>query len=59
MAFTPTKETYSGKVYSVTIGTGDKAVTFGGENVLPFNSFEGSAPNRPGDRDGNPGRSPD
>src|SRR5512135_2533306 len=47
MAFTPTKETYSGKVYSVTIGTGDKAVTFGGENVLPFNSFEGSTPNRP------------
>ena len=38
MAFTPTKETYSGKVYSVTIGTGDKAVTFGGENVLPFNA---------------------
>lgn len=47
MAFTPAKETYSGKVYSVTIGTGDAAVTFGGENVLPFNSFEGSAPNKP------------
>jgi len=47
MAFTPTKETYSGKVYPVTIGTGDKAVTFGGENVLPFNSFEGAAPNAP------------
>jgi acetyl-CoA decarbonylase/synthase, CODH/ACS complex subunit delta len=47
MAFTPTKETYSGKVYPVTIGTGDAAVTFGGENVLPFHSFEGAAPNRP------------
>lgn len=47
MAFTPTKETYSGKVYPVTIGTGDKAVTFGGENVLPFNSFEGEMPNAP------------
>ncbi|MDA8432010.1 MAG: acetyl-CoA decarbonylase/synthase complex subunit delta [Nitrospiraceae bacterium] len=47
MAFTPTKETYSGKVYSVTIGTGDGAVTFGGENVLPFHSFEGAAPNKP------------
>ena len=47
MAFTPTKETYSGKVYPVTIGTGDKAVTIGGENVLPFNSFEGVTPNRP------------
>jgi acetyl-CoA decarbonylase/synthase complex subunit delta len=47
MAFTPTKETYSGKVYEVTVGTGDKAVTFGGENVLPFHSFEGSTPNKP------------
>ncbi|HEX2768757.1 MAG TPA: acetyl-CoA decarbonylase/synthase complex subunit delta, partial [Geobacteraceae bacterium] len=47
MAFTPTKETYSGKVYPVTIGTGDDAVTFGGEDVLPFNAFEGSTPNRP------------
>jgi len=47
MAFTPTKETYSGKVYAVTVGTGDSAVTFGGENVLPFHSFEGTTPNRP------------
>jgi acetyl-CoA decarbonylase/synthase complex subunit delta len=47
MAFTPAKETYSGKVYPVTIGMGDGAVTVGGENVLPFHSFEGSAPNRP------------
>ncbi|MDH4230881.1 MAG: acetyl-CoA decarbonylase/synthase complex subunit delta [Nitrospirota bacterium] len=47
MAFTPTKETYAGKVYAVTIGTGDRAVTFGGENVLPFHSFEGTTPNRP------------
>jgi acetyl-CoA decarbonylase/synthase complex subunit delta len=47
MAFTPTKETYSGKVYPVTIGTGDGAITFGGENVLPFNSFEGVTPNKP------------
>lgn len=47
MAFTPTKETYAGKVYPVTIGTGDSAATFGGENVLPFHSFEGTTPNRP------------
>ncbi|MBI5075268.1 MAG: acetyl-CoA decarbonylase/synthase complex subunit delta [Nitrospirae bacterium] len=47
MAFTAPKETYSGKVYPVTIGTGDKAVTFGGETVLPFHSFEGETPNRP------------
>jgi acetyl-CoA decarbonylase/synthase complex subunit delta len=47
MAFTPTKETYSGQVYPVTIGTGDGEVTLGGENVLPFHSFEGVIPNRP------------
>lgn len=47
MAFTPTKETYSGKVYSVAIGAGDGPVTFGGENVLPFHSFEGATPNKP------------
>ncbi|TAN40447.1 MAG: acetyl-CoA decarbonylase/synthase complex subunit delta [Nitrospirae bacterium] len=47
MAFTPPKETYAGKVYSVAIGTGDKALTIGGENVLSFHSFEGDTPNRP------------
>jgi len=47
MAFVPTKETYSGKVYSVNIGTTPRAVTFGGENVLPFHTFEGVSPNRP------------
>jgi acetyl-CoA decarbonylase/synthase complex subunit delta len=47
MAFTPTKETYSGKVYPVSIGTGEGEVTFGGENVLPFHSFEGVTPSSP------------
>ncbi|QWR77193.1 acetyl-CoA decarbonylase/synthase complex subunit delta [Candidatus Magnetomonas plexicatena] len=47
MAFTLPKETYTGKVYPVTIGSGDKTVTFGGENVLPFHSFEGTTPYRP------------
>jgi acetyl-CoA decarbonylase/synthase complex subunit delta len=47
MAFVPPKETYSGKVYSVSVGTGGKEVAFGGENVLPFHSFEGASPNRP------------
>lgn len=47
MAFTPPKEINTGKVYSVTIGTGAKAVTIGGENVLPFHAFEGVLPNRP------------
>lgn len=47
MAFTVPKETYSGKVYPVTIGVGETAITIGGENVLPFNGFEGSVPNKP------------
>lgn len=45
MAFVAPKETYSGKVFEVVIGA-DKTVAFGGENVLPFNSFEGITPNR-------------
>jgi acetyl-CoA decarbonylase/synthase complex subunit delta len=47
MAFIPPKETYSGKVYVIDVGAETKKVTFGGENVLPFHSFEGIAPNRP------------
>lgn len=47
MAFTPHKESFSGRVYPVTIGNGDRAAAFGGENVLPFHGFEGDTPNRP------------
>ncbi len=47
MAFVVPKETYSGKVFEVEIGTGAKAVKFGGENCLPFLGFEGSIPNKP------------
>lgn len=47
MSFTPPKESYSGKVYPVTMGAGDKTATFGGENVLPFHGFEGETPNKP------------
>ncbi|MCC6347630.1 MAG: acetyl-CoA decarbonylase/synthase complex subunit delta [Nitrospirales bacterium] len=46
MAFVAPKETYAGKVFEVAIGT-DKPVVFGGENVLPFHSFEGNVPSRP------------
>ena len=47
MAFVVPKETYNGKVFEVEIGSGDKAVKIGGENTLPFLSFEGSLPNKP------------
>lgn len=46
MAFAAPKETFSGKVFEVTIGT-EKTAVFGGENVLPFHAFEGSVPHRP------------
>ncbi|MGO9014316.1 MAG: acetyl-CoA decarbonylase/synthase complex subunit delta [Dissulfurispiraceae bacterium] len=46
MAFTAPNETYSGKVYQVEGGT-DKTIVIGGENVLPFDAFEGNVPNRP------------
>lgn len=47
MAFTVPKETYSGRVYKVTIGIGDKALSIGGESTMPFYGFEGSLPNKP------------
>ncbi len=47
MALTIPKETYSGKIYDVQIGSGAKAVTIGGANALPFLGFEGTFPNKP------------
>ena len=47
MAFAPPSETYTGKVCAPMFGVGDTTLAFGGENVLPFHSFEGAVPNRP------------
>lgn len=47
MPFMPPQETYTGKVYSVTIGTDLKEIVVGGGNVLPFHSFEGAVPHKP------------
>ncbi len=47
MPFTPPRESYSGKIFEETIGSGPKAITVGGENVLPFHSFEGATPHKP------------
>jgi len=47
MPFTPTKETYSGKIYSVAVGKDSGMITLGGGNVLPFHSFDGLLPNKP------------
>jgi len=45
MAFEVPKETTESRIREVTLGTGD--VKVGGENVLPFYTFEGQMPNRP------------
>lgn len=45
MAFKMSAQKSSGKVSEVVIGTGEKAITLGGENVLPFYSFDGDTGN--------------
>jgi len=47
LAFEIPKTQYTGKIKEVTIGSGSKAVTIGGEEVLPFYIFEGDMPNPP------------
>lgn len=47
MAYVVPKETYSGKVLALHFGKGQKAAGIGGENALPFLSFEGEIPNKP------------
>jgi acetyl-CoA decarbonylase/synthase complex subunit delta len=47
MAFTAPVETYSKKINTITIGTGDKAVKIGGESTFPLYGFEGEVPNKP------------
>lgn len=45
MAFKMSVQKSSGKINEVVIGTGDKAIKLGGENVLPFYSFDGDTGN--------------
>ena len=47
MAFEIPKQVYSGTIKTVTIGTGAKAITLGGETSYPFYVFEGVMPNKP------------
>ena len=47
MAFTPKTAAYSGKINAVTLGTGDKAIVIGGQNVLPFYTLDGAIENAP------------
>ncbi len=47
MAYVVPKESYKGQVLSLDFGKDPKIVKVGGENTLPFLSFEGDLPNRP------------
>jgi len=47
MAFTPKTAPFSGKINAVTLGTGDKAIVIGGQNVLPFYTFDAPIENTP------------
>ncbi len=47
MSFVPKTAAYSGKINTVTLGTGDKAIVIGGQSVLPFYTFDGAIENAP------------
>ena len=47
MAFTPKTAPFSGKINAVTLGTGDNAIVIGGQNVLPFYTFDAAIENAP------------
>ena len=47
MPFKKTPQTLSAAIKAVEIGTGDKAITIGGENVLPLYSFDAEIANAP------------
>lgn len=47
MSFVPKTQAFNAKINTVTLGTGGKAVTLGGQNVLPFYSFDAEITNAP------------
>ena len=47
MSFAPKTAPFSGKINAVTLGTGDKAIVIGGQNVLPFYTFDAPIENAP------------
>ena len=46
MAFKRTPQVFNCSMNEVTFGTGDKAVTIGGENVYPLYTFDGEIKNK-------------
>ena len=47
MSFVPKQQPYRGRINAVTLGTGDNAIVIGGQNVLPFYTFDAEMPNAP------------
>ncbi len=47
MPFKKTPQTFSASIKEVQLGTGEKAITLGGENVLPLYSFDAEIKNAP------------
>ncbi|WP_102398957.1 acetyl-CoA decarbonylase/synthase complex subunit delta [Haloimpatiens massiliensis] len=45
--FKKTVQKYSGKINEVQMGTGEKAIKIGGQNALPFYTFDGDTGNTP------------
>ena len=47
MAFVPKAQAFSAHINAVTLGTGDNSIVLGGENVLPFYTFDAPMDNAP------------
>lgn len=47
MAFNPKKQAFNASINAITLGTGEKSIVVGGENVLPFYTFDAPIANSP------------
>ena len=47
MTFNQKPQKFNAKINTVTVGTGDKAVTIGGNSTFPFYTFDAPTENRP------------
>ena len=47
MPFVPKKQAFNAKINEVTLGVGEKATKIGGQNVLPFYTFDAEIQNAP------------
>ena len=47
MPFVPKKQAFNAHINEVVLGVGDKATAIGGQNVLPFHTFDAEIKNAP------------